>query len=213
MKSSLYKQKIEPEYEIEKRNLNEFLSIANEIVSNVKVGNNEFIKQNQDMKRIIEQSKLDKEKKIRKKIIANNHKNNLNNHIINSNINIINSLNEVQQNLEYVGNSSANGYSSNNANKENSSNKKDMKLSITLNKRFPNLNNNGNDFEDNISSVKKGFTTILNRNFISTVYDGNKINLNKIANLEAQPGRIKVKDNTKDYPSMKTDNTNTQGKQ
>ena len=67
MKSSLCKQKVEPEYEIERRNVNDFLSIANEIVSNVKIGNNEYIKQNQDIKKIMDQHKSDKDKKIVKK--------------------------------------------------------------------------------------------------------------------------------------------------
>ena len=65
MKISLYKNKIEPEYELERRNMNEFLSIGSEIVANVKVGNYEYIKQHQDMKKIMdkqEPKKLTKKK-------------------------------------------------------------------------------------------------------------------------------------------------------
>lgn len=217
MKTSLFKQKVEPEYDIEKRNVNEFLSIANEIVSNVKIGNNEYVKNNQDMKRILEQSRNEREKKlIRKKInnsnnkINNNNNNNLN---INSNVNINNNTNDfsnnewINLNKENYSNSNANNTNNLNSNINNSTNKRDNKLSTNNKKPL-------NDLDDQ-NGLRKGVSSIINRNFMSTANEGNRVNLNKISNLEAQPGKIRIRENTnilKDYANMKTDNTNSQGK-
>jgi hypothetical protein len=208
MKSSLYKQKFEPEYEIEKRNVNEFLSIASEIVSNVKIGNNEYIKNNQDMKKIMEQSRNEKEKKlVRKKI--NNSNNKLNN---NNNNNINNIVNENQNN-EYGGqwlslnkeNSSNVNYGNTNYGNNNSG-KKDLKFN-TNNKRIH------NDQEDP-NGIKKNVSNIINRNFMATANEGNRVNLNKISNLEAQPGKIKIRENNnyvRDAINLKTEHTASQG--
>jgi len=210
MRSSLYKQKFEPEYEIEKRNVNDFLSIANEIVSNVKIGNYEYIKNNQDMKKIMEQSRSEKEKKfIRKKLNINNSNNNKINN--NNNINI-NNVNE-NQNSEYGGgqwvslnkenNPNLNAANTNNV---NNINKKDHKLN-TNNKRFYNE-------QDDSNCLKRNVSNIINRNFMSTVNEGNRINLNRISNLEAQPGKIKIKETInqiKDLINVKTEQMVTQG--
>jgi len=212
MKSSLYKQKIEPEYEIEKKNVNDFLSIANEIVSNVKIGNNEYVKNNQDMKKILEQSKNDREKKFIKKKInntSNNNKqinNNINNMNLNSNVNDFSGNEWIGSNKDnnLLSNPNNTNYGSNNIN--SSQNKKDIKMS-TNNKKF------SCDMDDQ-GNLRKGASVILNRNLMSTANEGNRVHLNKISNLEAQPGKIRIRENTnnyKDYVNINTDHTNIQG--
>lgn len=212
MKTSIYKQKVEPEYEVEKRNVNEFLSIANEIVSNVKIGNNEYIKNNQDMKKIMEHCRNEREKKSKRaKNVNSTNKLNFNN----NNINIINNNTNEGSNNEFGGqwvslnkenNSNSNAGNTNSLNCNNTF-KKDNKQN-TNNKKLL------NDLEDT-NSLKKNVSNIINRNFMYTANEGNKVNLNKISNLEAQPGKIRIKENTnviRDLMSMKTDNTNSQGK-
>jgi hypothetical protein len=53
-KTALNTKKNEPEYEIDKKNINEFLSITNEVVSSVKSGNCELIKYNKDIKKLLD---------------------------------------------------------------------------------------------------------------------------------------------------------------
>jgi hypothetical protein len=201
MKSSIYKQKIEPEYEIEKRNLNEFLSIANEIVSNVKIGNNEYVKNNQDMKKIMELSRNEKEKKlIRKKVNTSNTKLNSNNMSQNQN----NENGGQWLSLNKENNSNLN---SGNINHFHNTTKKDNKQN-TNNKRI-------NNQQDDPNSMKKQVSNLINRNFMSTANEGNRVNLNKISNLEAQPGKIKIRENInymRDPINLKTEHTGAQGK-
>lgn len=201
MKTSLYKQKYEPEYEIEKRNVNDFLSIANEIVSNVKIGNNEYMKNNQDMKKIMEQSRNEKEKKLIRKKVNNSNSKLGNNNAVNEN-----------QNNEYGGQwvslNKENNTNLNiaNTNYVNNPNKKDNKLN-TNNKRIY-------IEQDEPNSMKK-VSNIINRNFMSTANEGNRVNLNRISNLEAQPGKIKIRENSnyiRDLINVKTEPTGTQGK-
>jgi hypothetical protein len=174
MKTSLYKNKIEPEYQMDRRNINEFLSIGSEIVANVKLGNYEYIKQNQDMKKIMD--KLEPKKLTKKKL--NNKKNATKEKDINN-------TNEVD------------GYHYNN----NNNNQNILPLinnSRTLNKKISNIRK---DSEENNNSKRHPMRNI------SLQVEGNKVNLNKITNLEAQPGKIRIKDMYKDSINLKTDGT------
>jgi hypothetical protein len=53
-KNALNTKKNEPEYEIDKKNINDFLSITNEVVSSVKSATSEIIKGNKDIKKLLD---------------------------------------------------------------------------------------------------------------------------------------------------------------
>jgi hypothetical protein len=172
MKTSLYKNKVEPEYQMERRNINEFLSIGSEIVANVKLGNYEYIKQNQDMKKIMDKQEPKKLTKKKLNTIKNSTKEK-----------DVNNTNELDGNF-------------NNNNNQNN---------------LP-LINNTRIFNKQISNIRKDSeeTNNTKRHLIKnipSIAEGNKVNLSKISNLEAQPGKIRIKDIFKDSINLKTEGT------
>jgi hypothetical protein len=67
VKYSLNRQKSEPEYEMEKKNISDFLSISHDIVSNVKTINSEIIKRNKDIKKLTDNKNEHSLNKVAKK--------------------------------------------------------------------------------------------------------------------------------------------------
>lgn len=141
----MYIEKTEQEFDIDKKNLPDFLTITNDIVCSIKNTNNEIIKTNKDLKKLLDNKSEVNTRKFTKKKIT---------HIENAN--------QLKNKL--------------------------AKKGVRDGKNMSNKSKGGIEIDDNNQNLRMR----MNKNIHSSeLY---KINFNKITNLEAQPGKINVKE-------------------
>ena len=169
LKNCLMIKKSEPEFEMDRKNLNEFLAITNEIVTNIKKTNSEIVKDSKDIKKLIDAK-------------AENNMENL----------IKKKRNYIDENRKKV------------TSKKNNSNKNSIDTDQQLDKTHSNndlpiISSNPKSSQGKEKKYVKASNNINN----IFLHDNYNINYNRIINLEAQPGKIKVKDNQNLIPMVK----------
>jgi hypothetical protein len=167
-KNALITKKTEPEYEIEKKNLNDFLSITNEIVSNVKLINNEIMKGGKDIKKLIDLKPESKAEKLIKK-----KRNYIDENIKNCKQNTNKSNDIIIENDHYL---------------QLETNSNTSNLPLINSKPGKDKFKNDNKKQYSNSNLKDFRLSSLP----SEIYN---LNYSKIISLEAHPGKIKVKEN------------------
>jgi hypothetical protein len=181
LKNSLNVRKSEPEYEMDKKNLNEYLSIMNEILTCVKNTNNEIVKnKNKDIKKLIDsksENKLENAIKKNRNFVEENKKS----------ISGVRKYNSIHNSQKINPNNEIENFNSYNSyNYENTINTATNLPLITSNLRLQKINDKPNSLSKNI---------LFNINMSNNNNETYSVNYNKILNLETQPGKIKIRDN------------------